>query len=78
MNKEKTMSNNNYQAVYKNTGMTPRTMAQAYKNADYATPIYRQKSDLHEAWEFISDAVVGFVYVAGVSALVYSVLTWLR
>lgn len=69
---------NNYESIYKNTGTVPRTMAQAYKNADYATPIYRQKSDLHEAWEFISDAVVGFVYVACVSGLVYAVLTWLR
>ena len=68
----------NYESVYKNTGMTPRTMAQAYKNADYATPIYRQKSELQDALEFISEAVVGFIYVALVSALVYAVLTWLR
>ena len=53
-------------------------MAQAYKNADYATPIYRQKSELQDALEFISEAVVGFIYVALVSALVYAVLTWLR
>lgn len=69
---------NQYESVYKNTGTVPRTMGQAYKNAEYATPIYRQKSELREAIEFIADAVVGFVYVAGISALVYSVLTWLR
>lgn len=69
---------NQYQSVYKNTGTVPRTMAQAYKNADYATPIYRQKSELQDALEFISEAVVGFIYVALVSALVYAVLTWLR
>lgn len=72
------MENNNYQAVYKNTGTVPRTMGQAYKNAEYATPIYKQKSELREAIEFISDAVVGFFYVACVSGLVYAVLTWLR
>lgn len=69
---------NQYEAVYKNTGTVPRTMGQAYKNAEYATPIYRQKSEWQEAVEFISDALVGFTYVAGISALVYAVLTWLR
>ena len=69
---------NNYESVYKNTGTVPRTMAEAYKNADYATPIYRQKSEWREALEFISDALVGFVYVACISGPVYAVLTWLR
>lgn len=63
-----------YESVYKNTGMTPRKMS---SHSD-AYAIERGKSELHEAWEFISDAVVGFFYVASVSALVYAVLTWLR
>lgn len=68
---------NNYQQVYKNTGTVPRTMGQAYKNVEYAVPIYRQKSEAQEAWEFIADAVVGFVYVAIVVVVVLALAKWL-
>lgn len=55
----------NYESIYKNTGTTPRTLNQAYKNAEYATPIYRHvNNDLRDALEFVGGMIVGVVYIA--------------
>lgn len=56
---------NNYESVYKNTGTVPRTLDQAYKNAEYATPIYRHvDNDLRDALEFVGGMLVGAIYIA--------------
>lgn len=69
---------NDYRAVYKNTGMTPRSLNDAYKNADYATPIYRH---VDTEWEdaknffselFLSVGIALFIVVVG-----YSLYKWL-
>lgn len=69
---------NDYKAVYKNTGTTPRTLGEAYRNADYATPVYRH---VNQEWQDAKDFFVGMFLVLGASGLVAVVvlafLTWL-
>lgn len=56
---------NNYQSIYKNTGTTPRTLNQAYKNAEYATPVYRHVNhELRDALDFVGGLLVGLTYMA--------------
>lgn len=69
---------NNYRAVYKNTGLTPRTLQEAYRDGEYGYSIHLFKDDASQAFKFLGEALMGFLYVAGVSALVYAVLTWAR
>lgn len=55
----------NYESIYKNTGTTPRTMNQAYKNAEYATPIYRHVNhEVRDAINFFGNMLVGAIYMA--------------
>ena len=68
---------NQYESVYKNTGTTPRTMAQAYKNADYATPIYRMRTEWDDAKEFFIGFVVVSVFVVACLAIGYGFIAWL-
>ena len=63
----------NYESVYRNTGMTPRTMHRVEDH--YA--IHTFKSDTKQALEFFREMLVGMSAVAGVAFLVYAVLTWL-
>ena len=66
-----------YKQVYKNTGMTPRTMDEAYKNANYAYPIQRFKSE----YDDFKDFMVGMLIWAGICgmafAVFYGVYVWL-
>jgi hypothetical protein len=68
---------NQYKAVYKNTGTTPRSMNEAYKNADYATPIYQFKTEWQQAGEFFVNALVGFIMMGCLGAVVIGFLVWL-
>ena len=56
---------NDYKSIYKNSGTTPRTTDQAYKNAEYATPIYRHVNhDLRDALNFFGNMIVGVIYMS--------------
>ena len=57
---------NQYESVYKNTGTTPRTLDQAYKNADYATPIYRHSNP---EWEDAKEFFIGAFSVMAILSL---------
>lgn len=72
------MSNNNYQAVYKNTGTTPRTMGEAYRNAEYATPIYRMKTEWEDARDFFVGVVMVFAFMSFFLVLGYGFMAWLE
>ena len=64
---------NNYDAVYRNTGTTPRTMHRVEDH--YA--LHTFKSDTRLAFEFFSEMLVGLFAIAGFFFLCYAVLTWL-
>ena len=61
----------NYKSVQKNTGLTPRTMAEAYRNAEYARAIHTLDEERDDIISFFSGLLaigtgiavgVGFVY----------------
>ena len=66
-----------YETVYKNVGTTPRTSDEAFKTADYATPIWRCETDTDKGIKFLVDMVVGMVMVAVPLVAVYSFVSWL-
>lgn len=63
----------NYKSVYKNLGMTPRTMGEAYRGADYATPIHRYNTEHDDAVRFMKDFGISVVVLALLGAIAYSV-----
>jgi hypothetical protein len=68
---------NNYESVYKNVGTTPRSVDEAFKTADYATPIWRCENDTDRGIKFLIDMVIGMLVVAMPMALVYGFMVWL-
>ena len=69
--------NNDYKQVYKNLHPIARTSDEAFKTADYATPIWRCESDTEKGIKFFVNMVVGMLMVALPMALVYSFIVWL-
>ena len=68
---------NDYKAVYKNTGLTPRSLNEAYKNAEYATPIYRQvNTEVRDALEFMGGLLVGLTYIGLGSSIAVAILVF--
>lgn len=67
----------NYKQVYKNLGTTPRTLSEANKDADYATPIWRCETDSEKGWKFLVEALLGFGVVGLGATLLYGLLVWI-
>lgn len=67
----------NYESVYKNVGTTPRSLDEAFKTADYATPIWRCETDTQKAIKFFVDMVIGMFVVAVPLVMLYSFVLWL-
>ena len=67
----------NYKTVYKNVSKVPRSVDEAFKTADYATPIWRCESDTEKGIKFFVNMVVGMLMVALPLLLVYSFVVWL-
>lgn len=68
---------NNYESVYKNVGTTPRTMNEAFKNADYATPIWRCETENENGFKFFVDMMLGAIMVGLPLIMLYGVAVWL-
>jgi nitrate reductase NapE component len=66
-----------YESVYKNTGATPRTLSQANKDADYATPIYRTRTELDDAKDFFIGLLLFALFVMCFVVLGYGFMVWL-
>ena len=67
----------NYETVYKNVSRVPRTLDEAFKTADYATPIWRCETDTQKGIKFFINMVVGMLMVALPLVMVYSFVVWL-
>jgi hypothetical protein len=65
--------NNNYDAVYRNTGTTPRKMHRVEDH--YA--IHTFKSDTEKGIKFFIDMVVGILMVGLPLVALYSFISWL-
>lgn len=57
--------------IYHAVGRTSRSASEAFKDADYATPIWKCSSDFDRTVFFIKETAVGFF---GVSAVVGGVI----
>ena len=77
INKDKEKTMQQYESVYKNTGATPRTLSEANKDADYATPIYRMRTELDDAKDFFIGLVIFALFVMCFIALGYGFMAWL-
>lgn len=66
--------NNNYDAVYRNTGTIRRTMRRVEDH--YA--IHTFKSDTEKATKFFVEMVVGMLVVALPMSLLYGLMVWLE
>ena len=64
---------NDYKSVYKNSGMLPRTADEAFKTADYATPIWRCEDDTDRAKHYFANTAIALLFVL----LAVSLLSWL-
>jgi hypothetical protein len=69
--------NNDYRQVYKNLHPISRTSDEAFKTADYATPIWRCETDSEKGIKFFVNMVVGMLVVGLPLLLVYSFMVWL-
>lgn len=63
--------------IYHAVGRTSRTASEAFKDADYATPIWRCSTDFDRGVFFIKEAFVGFCGVALAICGVVSLVMWI-
>jgi hypothetical protein len=56
---------------------THRSASEAFRDADYATPIWRDRSDIEEALDFLGGSVWGGLVVIIPFSLVIYVLHWI-
>ena len=53
-------SYSNVNDIYHTVGRTSRTASEAFKDADYATPIWKCSTDFDRGVHFLKEAVIGF------------------
>jgi hypothetical protein len=53
-------SYSNVNDIHHTVGRTSRTASEAFKDADYATPIWKCSTDFDRGVHFLKEAVVGF------------------
>jgi hypothetical protein len=58
-------------------GRTSRTASEAFRDADYATPIWKCSTDFDRSIHFIKDALVGFCGVGAVIGGVIFLIMWI-
>ena len=56
---------------------THRTVSEAFRDADYATAFWRQRTDLEELVSFVEQALLGVMWVGVVAGIVGAVVYWL-
>jgi len=66
-----------YESVQKNTGTTPRTLSEANKDADYATPIHRMRTELDDARDFFIGLTICVLFMFCFVAIGYGFMVWL-
>lgn len=60
-------------------GKTYRSASEAFKDADYATPLWKCESDFDAAIRFISDTIIGvLISIFSASIFIYSLYIWAK
>jgi len=58
-------------------GRTHRSASEAFRDAEYATAIYRHKSDLREALDWFGELFMTFFWIGAGMALPIALALWL-
>lgn len=69
--------NQDFRAIYKNTGLLPRTLSEANKDATWSSPLthhFDKESDLQQALEFAGGMIVGAIYIALAACVAVGIL----
>jgi hypothetical protein len=71
---------NNYNFdLGREVGRTYRSASEAFKDANYATPLWKCESDFDMALRFISDTIVGaLLTIFSMSIFIYGLYVWSR
>ena len=71
---------NNYNVDQrKEVGMAYKSASEAFKDANYATPLWKCESDFDRALQFISDTIIGaLLAVFSFSIFIYGLYIWSR
>ena len=56
---------------------THRSVSEAFRDADYATAFWREKSDWEQTLEFLGGAVLGFMWVGVLLGGIFCFIYWL-
>jgi hypothetical protein len=64
-------------AQFIHSNKTHRTVSEAFRDADYATAFWRQRTDLEELVSFVEQALLGVMWVGVVAGIVGAVVYWL-
>lgn len=67
---------NDYKQVQKNTGLVPRTLSEANKDADYATALWVCETENESALKFFADMFVGLVFTGLVVGVLLGFAYW--
>jgi hypothetical protein len=63
----------------KEVGVTYSTASEAFKDADYATSLWRCESDWEIATRYFTDGIIGVLFAVGsVSIFIYGLSVYLR
>lgn len=71
---------NNYNFVLsREVGKTYRTASEAFKDADYATPLWKCESDFDRAVRYLSDGIIGSLLATGcIGVFIYGLYIWAK
>ena len=67
----------NIQSIHHAVGRTSRSVSEAFKDADYATPIWKCESDFNAGIRFLGGAIYGFATIGVVLMLPVLLIMWI-
>ena len=71
---------NNYNVDQrKEVGMTYRTASEAFKDADYATPLWKCETDFDRSMRYLSDGIIGALLATScIGVFIYGLYIWTK
>jgi len=70
-------SYSNVNDIYHTVGRTSRTASEAFKDADYATPIWKCSTDFDRGMHFIKEACIGFAQAGFLLGGIIFLIMWI-
>jgi hypothetical protein len=71
---------NNYNFdLGREVGKTYRTASEAFKDADYATPLWKCESEFDTALRYLTDGIIGCLLATGcIGVFIYGLYIWAK